>query len=133
MPFGKYPDVPLALARERHAEARKLVATGLDLMAQRKAVKTAAKAAVENSFQSIASLWMEHWQDGKSPRHVEYVNLSHSRLAKATKCFWPSRARGGHPGHTFWNGRIGKIRPFVRGILPASSSVFAEVTSDSKG
>ncbi|HEY1210986.1 MAG TPA: integrase arm-type DNA-binding domain-containing protein [Terracidiphilus sp.] len=73
MSFGKYPDVSLALARKRHADARKLLANGLDPMAQRKAVKTAEKAAVENSFQSIASLWMVHWQDGKSPRHVEYV------------------------------------------------------------
>jgi integrase len=73
MTFGKYPDVPLSLARERHAEARKLLANGLDPMAQRKAIKTAEKAAIENSFQSIASLWMEHWQDGKSPRHVDYV------------------------------------------------------------
>jgi integrase len=73
MSFGKYPDVSLVLARERHAEARKLLATGLDPMAQRKAAKAAEKAAIENSFQSIASLWLEHWQDGKSPRHVEYV------------------------------------------------------------
>jgi hypothetical protein len=28
MTFGRYPDVPLALARERHSEARKLLATG---------------------------------------------------------------------------------------------------------
>ena len=73
MSFGKYPDVPLALARERHAEARKLLATGTDPMAQRKVQKNAEKAAIENSFQSIASLWLEHWQDGKSPRHVEYI------------------------------------------------------------
>jgi integrase len=73
MSFGKYPDVPLALARERHAEARKLLATGLDPMAQRKSVKTLEKAAIEDSFQSIASLWLAHWQDGKSPRHVDYV------------------------------------------------------------
>jgi integrase len=73
MSFGKYPDVSLALARERHAEARKLLAIGIDPMAQRKAAKTAEKAAIENSFQNIASLWLEHWQDGKSPRHVEYV------------------------------------------------------------
>ena len=73
MSFGKYPDVPLALARGRHSEARKLLAIGQDPMAQRKAKKTAEKAAVENSFQSVASLWLEHWQDGKSPRHVEYV------------------------------------------------------------
>ena len=73
MSFGRYPDVPLALARERHGEARKLLATGIDPMAQRKAEKTAQMASSTNSFQSIAALWIEHWQDGKSPRHVEYV------------------------------------------------------------
>jgi len=73
MSLGKYPDVPLALARERHAEARKLLATGVDPMAQRKAEKTAEKVAVENSFQSITAQWLEHWQEGKSPRHVDYV------------------------------------------------------------
>ena len=59
----------LSLARERHSEALKLLATGIDPMAQRKA----EKAAVENSFQNIATLWREHWQHGKSPRHVDYV------------------------------------------------------------
>ena len=73
MSLGKYPDVSLALARERHAEARKLLATGVDPMAQRKAEKTAEKIAVENSFQSMAAQWLEHWQEGKSPRHVDYV------------------------------------------------------------
>jgi integrase len=73
MSLGKYPDVPLALARERHAEARKLLATGVDPMAQRKAEKTAEKVAVENSFQSVTTQWLEHWQVGKSPRHVDSV------------------------------------------------------------
>ena len=73
MSLGKYPEVSLMLARERHADARKLLANGVDPMAQRKAAKTAERAAIENSFRSIASLWMEHWQDGKSPCHVEYV------------------------------------------------------------
>jgi integrase len=73
MSLGKYPDVSLAQARERHSEARKLFATGVDPMAQRKAEKTAEKVAVENSFQSVATRWLEHWQDGKSPRHVDYV------------------------------------------------------------
>jgi len=73
MSLGKYPDVSLALARERHAEARKLLATGVDPMAQRKAEKTAEKIAVENSFQSVTAQWLEHWQEGKSPRHVEYI------------------------------------------------------------
>lgn len=69
MTFGSYPDVPLSLARERHAEARKLLATGTDPMAERKA----EKAAAEDSFQSVARVWLEHWQDGKSPRHAAYV------------------------------------------------------------
>ncbi len=73
MSLGKYPDVSLGQARERHSEARKLLAEGVDPMAQRKAAKTAEKAAVENSFQSITAQWLEHWQDGKSPRHVDYV------------------------------------------------------------
>ena len=71
MALGKYPDVSLAEAREQHTEARKLWAKGIDPMAARKAEKTAEKAAVEDSFQAIAGLWLEHWQEGKSPRHVE--------------------------------------------------------------
>jgi integrase len=73
MSLGKYPDVSLAQARERHCEARKLFASGVDPMAQRKAEKTAEKIAVENSFQSVATQWLAHWQVGKSPRHVEYI------------------------------------------------------------
>ncbi len=73
MALGKYPDVSLAEAREKHSEARKMLAKGIDPMAARKAEKTTDRTAVENSFQSIASLWLEHWQDGKSQRHVASV------------------------------------------------------------
>lgn len=73
MSFGAYPAVPLALARERFSEARQLLATGADPMQQRKAERTAQRALNTNSFQSIAHQWQEHWQEGKSPRHVDYV------------------------------------------------------------
>ncbi|MGD0830692.1 MAG: Arm DNA-binding domain-containing protein, partial [Terracidiphilus sp.] len=36
MALGQYPDVPLVLARERHAAARALLATGVDPMQVRK-------------------------------------------------------------------------------------------------
>ena len=36
MALGKYPDVPLAEARRRHLDARRLLAVGIDPMAQRK-------------------------------------------------------------------------------------------------
>lgn len=73
MTFGKYPDVSLATARERHAEARKLRAGCIDPMAQRKAQKTAERKQAENSFQSISAAWLTHWREGKSPRHAAYV------------------------------------------------------------
>ena len=73
MSFGKYPDVSLALARDRHAEARKLLASGIDPMAQRKIEKKVQKVSSENSFQSVYARWLEYWQEGKSPRHVDSV------------------------------------------------------------
>jgi hypothetical protein len=71
MTFGSYRDVPLALARERLAKERKLLADGIDPMAQRKAAKTAEQVAAENSFARVAAQWLEHWADDKSARHVD--------------------------------------------------------------
>ena len=69
--YGLYPDVPLALARERHYEARKLRAAGIDPMALRSEEKLAKKVGMENSFESIARKWLAHWRADKSPRHVD--------------------------------------------------------------
>lgn len=71
MSFGKYPAVSLALARQRHAEARVLLAQGIDPMAQRKVEKTVERIAKENSFSRVSEKWLEHWQEGKSRRHVD--------------------------------------------------------------
>jgi integrase len=71
MVLGSYPDVPLALARDRHAEVRRLLATGVDPMAQRKAAKTAERFAAEDSFRTIAGLWFDHWKIQKSAQHVD--------------------------------------------------------------
>jgi hypothetical protein len=73
MTFGRYPEVSLALARERHLGARTLLAAGIDPMAERKVVKSAAQVADESSFTTLAGRWMEHWQQGKSPHHVDSV------------------------------------------------------------
>jgi hypothetical protein len=71
MTLGKYPDVPLALARTRHGDARKLLAMGVDPMVKRKPVKTAERVPHENSFASVTAQWLAHWKEGKSPRHVD--------------------------------------------------------------
>jgi len=71
MSLGHYPDVSLAEARERHTEARKLLAAGVDPMAERKAEKTAKCEAEVNSFETVADLWLKHWRADKSPRHAD--------------------------------------------------------------
>jgi hypothetical protein len=70
MSFGQYPDLSLAVARE----ARRLLVTGVDLMAQRKLDNAKQQGNEANSFQSMSRLWLAPWQHGKSPRHAEYVN-----------------------------------------------------------
>jgi Integrase len=71
MALGGYPGVSLAAARELHAEGRRLLASGVDPMARRKTVKLAVQIQSENSFANIASLWIEHWKEDKSLRHVD--------------------------------------------------------------
>ncbi len=71
MALGKYPQVSLAMARERHSEGRRLLATGVDPMVQRKAKRTAELVSCENSFERVADQWLEHWKDDKSLRHVD--------------------------------------------------------------
>jgi integrase len=71
MALGQYPEVPLAMARERHHAARKLLATGTDPMELRKAEKNTIKALAENSFLSVAGLWFNHWKAEKSAQHVD--------------------------------------------------------------
>jgi integrase len=71
MPFGAYPDVSLADARVRHAEARRILAAGSDPMVQRKVEKEAVIESQENAFSAIAALWFDHWKVNKSSRHVD--------------------------------------------------------------
>jgi integrase len=69
MALGRYPEITLAEARERHLAARKRLANGADPMAERLADKIAVKAETEHTFEKIAELWLEHWRGNKSARH----------------------------------------------------------------
>jgi len=55
--FGTYPEVSLADARDRRADARKLLAAGVDPGEQRKATKAAGETAIANSFEVVAREW----------------------------------------------------------------------------
>lgn len=73
MPLGVYPDISLAQARDAMAAGRKLLASGSDPMAKRASDKLARQASAENSFQSVALLWWQHWHGAKSARHADDV------------------------------------------------------------
>ena len=63
---GTYPDVSLAEARQRHAQARKLLAAGIDPGEQRKAEKAAGADRAANSFEVVAREWLakQTWVPG---------------------------------------------------------------------
>jgi integrase len=78
MTFGEYPHVGPKDARELHFAAKKLLASGVNPMAQRKAEVEAkhqeAKALereADGSFEKVARKWWAWWSIGKSPRHAE--------------------------------------------------------------
>ena len=66
--MGVYPDVTLALARERRDEARHLLAKGIDPALERRENRTES-----NSFASIAGDWFEAKRSGWVPSHGDRV------------------------------------------------------------
>ena len=60
--YGRYPDISVADACEWHASARKLLASGIDPMADRKVEKTAKRGTRGPSFRELATKWYEHWK-----------------------------------------------------------------------
>jgi integrase len=80
MSFGEYPLLTLKEARDLHFAARKILDTGVDPMAERKAESDVRKNEVkarereaESSFEKVARRWWEWWVIGKSPRHADTV------------------------------------------------------------
>lgn len=72
--LGVYPDVSLAKVRDRHRDARKLLAEGVDPGEAKKADKRAAKLAAANSFEAVARAWMaEHRPQISDSTHAHTV------------------------------------------------------------
>ncbi len=65
--IGVYPEIPLKKARQKHAEARLLLADGIDPSAHKQAQKQARKAEALNSFEALAREWhskqVPHWSE----------------------------------------------------------------------
>ena len=71
--LGAYPEVCLKDARERHQQARKLLADSIDPGEHRKAAKIERAKIENNTFKQWADKWHTHWRQGKSKRHAGYV------------------------------------------------------------
>lgn len=63
--LGIYPDVALGRARERHQEARRQLAEGVD--------PAVAKQASVTTFETVARLWYARWKVGRNPQYAFYV------------------------------------------------------------
>ena len=74
--FGTYPQVPLALARARRAEARELVAAGTDPSAKRRQAKEARQLAAQSTLEVVSRAWLAHRASGWSPRTLEVIRSS---------------------------------------------------------
>lgn len=72
--LGVYPDVPLALARERRDAARKQLAQDIDPSEHKKATKAAKADRAANSFEVIAREWFENkstsWKKGHADKII---------------------------------------------------------------
>jgi integrase len=73
--FGTYPDVTLSAARERREEARKLIASGLDPITEKRADKAVQAAQQKgeqeeesNTLLRVAEGWREVWETHVSPQ-----------------------------------------------------------------
>lgn len=71
--MGVYPEVTLKEARNQQARFRELLSQGIDPSQYRQEQKQQKAIAAENSFESIARLWWNHWKHGRTERHAGYT------------------------------------------------------------
>jgi len=73
--IGVYPDVGLKEARERHIEARKLVAQLIDPSQQKRINKTLAADLANNTFKHVGQEWYETKKSGWSENYARKILL----------------------------------------------------------
>lgn len=71
--LGSYPQVTLAMAREKRVEAKNLISQGIDPSHQKKVEKLTRYQNAENSFETVALEWHENQKPSWTERHANYV------------------------------------------------------------
>ncbi len=74
--LGTFPDTSLAAARDKHEDLRKLVSSGIDPSAQRRALREASETDDLNSFEMIAREWHAQRLATWSPGHLTTLSAS---------------------------------------------------------
>jgi len=72
--LGQYPDISLAEARKRHAEARQQVAQNIDPSAIKKTQKIANQEHAQNTFEAIFREWHSKQSNIWSDSHIKRVS-----------------------------------------------------------
>jgi integrase len=71
--LGTYPRVSLVQARQARRMARDLIAQGIDPSLQKQLDKIPNPVAPDQTFETVARAWHEHWKSGRSDHHADYV------------------------------------------------------------
>lgn len=71
--IGVYPDTSLALARDKAAAARRLLAEGKDPSAEKQKARRTAILEAENTFEKLAREWFEKNLEKWTPKHAEAI------------------------------------------------------------
>jgi len=72
--FGQWPQVSLAIAREKRDEARKQLASGLDPAAEKRLERLTRKVAAANTFKAVAEEWVaKNEREGLAPVTLEKI------------------------------------------------------------
>lgn len=71
--FGTYPEISLKEARKQHADARNLVANGIDPSERRRVAKANLAEARRNSFESVAREWHGTCSTALEPSYASAV------------------------------------------------------------
>lgn len=69
--FGSYPDVPLAEARKRRADAKKLIAHNIDPKQHKDEQLLMERTELENTFGKLADKWLELKKESVKPETAE--------------------------------------------------------------
>ncbi|WP_335339765.1 MULTISPECIES: tyrosine-type recombinase/integrase [unclassified Sphingobium] len=72
--FGAWPEVGIAMARQRRDKAREQIAAGLDPTAEKRVENLARKVAADNAFKTIAEEWVaKNEREGRAPITLDKI------------------------------------------------------------